>query len=239
MKRTGQLTRVDLRSLDGGDLPEPSGSADFWLFLGPSRSNKGVLFEEFVVIDDGTVVSDTDDSRDIVAATSGDGEAYRRLIQRYQLEIAQQMRRFSRDPAVRDELTHNVFVEAYLGLRNYQRKAPWIHWLRKIAVRVGFRYWTNRQGRVREVVLSEEDWKRLRGTLPEPTEAAAAADLVYALLAQLAPSDRLILTLIYLDGCTISEAAERAGWTVVGTKVRAFRARNRLRKLVEGGSSEH
>ncbi|MBX7104735.1 MAG: RNA polymerase sigma factor [Gemmataceae bacterium] len=184
------------------------------------------------------VVSDTDDARDIAAAISGDGEAYRRLVGRYQSEVAQQMRWFSRDSAVRDELTHDVFVEAYLSLRSYRGTAPWIHWLRKIAVRVGYRYWTSRQGRTCEVALSEDDWQRLRGKVPEPTEATAAADLVYALLAQLASSDRLILTLLYLDGCTMAEAAERAGWTVVGTKVRAFRARNRLRKLIEGGSDE-
>ncbi len=148
------------------------------------------------------------------------------------------MRRFCRDPAVRVDLTHDVFVEAYLSLRSYRGTAPWIHWLRKIAVRVGYRYWTNRQGRACEVLLSEDDWRRLDGTLPEPTQATAAADLVYAVLAQLAPSDRLILTLLYLDDCTMAEAAERAGWTVVGTKVRAFRARNRLRKLIEGGFDE-
>ncbi len=179
---------------------------------------------------------DADDCRDIAATLLGDGEAYRRLVERYQHDIARQMSRFSREFAVRDELIHDVFVEAYLSLRNYKSSAPWLHWLRKIAVRVGYRYWTSRKAGDREITLSDEDWQHLRGRSPDAGEAFEAAELVYALLAQLSPSDRLILTLVYLDGCTMAEAAHRAGWTVVGAKLRAFRARNRLAKLIEEGS---
>lgn len=67
------------------------------------------------------------------------------------------------------------------------------------------------------------------------SRTAAAAELVQELLAMLSPPDRLVLTLIYLDGCTMAEAAERAGWTTIGTKVRASRARQKLRDLLEGG----
>lgn len=79
----------------------------------------------------------TQDASDIAATLSGDGEAYRRLVLRYQEIISQQMCRFSRDASVREELVHDVFVEAYMSLRSYRGKAPWLHWLRKVAVRVG------------------------------------------------------------------------------------------------------
>lgn len=187
---------------------------------------------------DSGILTNTEDGRDIGEVLAGDGEAYRRLVERYQAEIARQMRRFSRDLLVQTELTQEVFVEAYMSLRSYRGTAPWLHWLRRIAVRVGYRYWSDRQAQSREITLSEDDWRRLRGSMPEPTEAADAADLVFALLAQLAPSDRLILTLLYLDGCTMSEVADRTGWTIVGAKVRAFRARNRLRTLIEDDSHE-
>lgn len=182
---------------------------------------------------------DAEDSRDVVFARLGDAEAYRRLVLRRQDEIGRMMGRFSRDPAVRDELTHDVFVEAYLGLSNYRGSAPWTHWLRKIAVRVGYRHWTKRKAKNREVVLSQEDWRRFDGASPlassSPEEAADAAELVHVLLGQLPPGDRLILTLMYLEGCSLAEAADRAGWSVVAAKLRAFRARNRLKKLIEEG----
>lgn len=177
------------------------------------------------------------DAADIAATLEGDGEAYRRLIQRYQGEIALQMRRFSRDLGERDELVHDVFVEAYRSLPSYRGTSPWLHWLRKIAVRIGYRSWRQKRGREGEVVLSPEDWDCLRGRAPPPEDAVEAAELVHAVLAQLAPSDRLVLTLMYLDGCTMAEIASRAGWTLLGTKLRAFRARNRLRKLLEEGAT--
>ena len=57
---------------------------------------------------------------------------------------------------------------------------------------------------------------------------------MHALLARLPPRDRLVLTLIYLDGCSVAEAAELTGWSQTMTKVQAHRARKKLKKLLEG-----
>ncbi len=178
-----------------------------------------------------------EDARDVAATRAGDGEAYSRLVRRYQPEVAIQMRRFSRDRLVCEELVHDVFVEAYLSLHNYRGSAPWLHWLRKIAVRVGYRFWTRREMNRNVVQISDEDWQRLRGAVSAPGSAQEAADLVAALLERLPPSDRLVLTLLYLDECSMAEAAARAGWTITGAKLRAFRARNKLKHLIEQGDS--
>ena len=176
---------------------------------------------------------DTGDSQDITETLAGDERAYRRLVERYQEMIGVQMRRFSRNVAVRQELTQEVFVEAYFSLRTFRNSAPFLHWLRRIAIRVGYRYWTQNTRR-EEISLSEDDWNKLQGKFPMPGDAEETAEIVHALLAKLPPTDRLILTLIYLDGCSLAEAADRAGWTLTGAKVNAFRARNRLRKLLGG-----
>ena len=57
---------------------------------------------------------------DVKAAAGGDGEAYRRIIDRYQDTIARRMVRFTRDPRMIEELVHDVFVEAYFGLGGYR-----------------------------------------------------------------------------------------------------------------------
>lgn len=185
----------------------------------------------------GATAENVEDVRDIAATRAGDGEAYRRLVRRYQDAIAQQMRRFTRHPQVCEDLVHDVFVEAYLGLKSYRGSAPWLHWLRKVAVRVGYRFWSRREGRGEVVELSDDDWQRLQGSVSPPGAATEAAELVFALLSRLPPGDRLILTLLYLDECSMAEAASRAGWTVTGAKLRAFRARNKLRDLIERGDS--
>ena len=81
---------------------------------------------------------------DVKAAASGDGEAYGRVIRRYQETIARRMVRFTRDRRTIEELVHDVFVEAYFSLPRYRGDAPLEHWLQRIATRVGYRYWTRR-----------------------------------------------------------------------------------------------
>lgn len=174
------------------------------------------------------------DTKDIAAIRQGNNRVYLRIIERYQEEIARQMRRFSRESAIVEELTHDVFVEAYLSLPKFRGNAPLLHWLRKIALRVGYNYWTQRNARQsHEVTLAPEDWQRLNDTHALPERASEAAELAFTLLAQLPSKDRLALTLIYLEGYSLDEVAQLTGWTLTGTKVRAFRARNRLRKLME------
>ena len=63
-------------------------------------------------------------------------------------------------------------------------------------------------------------------------DAADARDLLEELLGLLGPRDRLVLTLLYWDGCTIAEAAELTGWSRSMVKVQAFRARQRVRRIV-------
>lgn len=172
---------------------------------------------------------------DIRAAQRGDGEAFRSLVEKSQNTIALQMRRFSRDPQTCEDLTHDVFVEAFLSLQSFRGKAPWIHWLRRVAVRVGYRYWKEKQRNGTVQRLTDEQWQTLRGIGPELHLASEAADLVSGLLEQLSPDDRLVLTMTSLDGCSMAETASRCGWTVTGTKLRAFRARKKLVELIERG----
>ena len=66
-----------------------------------------------------------------------------------------------------------------------------------------------------------------------PGDALAARELVYKLLDQLKPEDRLVLQLLDLDQKTIAEISAQTGWNQTLVKVRAFRARRKLQKLFQ------
>ncbi|WP_321492362.1 sigma factor [uncultured Desulfobacter sp.] len=85
--------------------------------------------------------TDINDQELINKSLKSDADAYRLLVKRYQSRIASQMRRFSRDQLVVEELVQEVFVQAYLGLKRFSGRAPFIHWLGRIATRVGYRHW--------------------------------------------------------------------------------------------------
>ena len=60
-----------------------------------------------------------------------------------------------------------------------------------------------------------------------------AADLADRLLGTLSPEDRLTLTLIDGEDASIKEVAETTGWSESKVKVRAFRARRKVREAME------
>jgi RNA polymerase sigma-70 factor (ECF subfamily) len=183
-----------------------------------------------LVTEDSQRVTITDDSdlADIRAAAGGDGEAYARVIGRYQNTIARRVLRFSRDTRTLEELVHDVFVEAYFGLKGYRGDAPFEHWLQRIATRVGYRYWTQR--------ARESDRQSIQLYEPEAVvhgQSLDDQDEVAVALEQLPPRDRLVLTLLYLESRSVAEAADLAGWSESMIKVQAHRARQKLRTLVE------
>jgi RNA polymerase sigma-70 factor, ECF subfamily len=177
-------------------------------------------------------VVDAKDWTDVRASRGGDGPAYARLVSRYQRPIATYLWRFTRDRNELEELVQEVFVEAYLGLTKFAGRAPFLHWLKRIATRVGYRFWRHRRQRQRELALAEgADF--IAVTADGVEEARHAAEVVHLLLAELKPRDRLVLTLAYLEDCDVKEIARLTGWSATMVKVQSYRARRRFAKICE------
>lgn len=172
---------------------------------------------------------------DVRQSRKGDSDAYQRLIEQNQEHIGRILWRFTRDRLVHEELVQDVFVEAYVGLRSYRGKAPFAHWLSRIATRVGYRFWRRMARRNETERFNLEEWDQVADfneTGAEDMDPGRAAELVHRLLAQLGPRDRLVLTLRYLEGCDVAETAHRTGWTKGMVKVQSLRARKKLEKLL-------
>jgi len=173
-----------------------------------------------------------DDLRDIELSLKGDSHAYRRIIERYQQHVGGILWKFSRNAGTHEELVQDVFVEAYLSLRTYKAKAPLSHWFARIAARVGYHYWKHNEHKRETEHFSFEEWDRLaEKEKVEEVDPSEAAQLLHKLLAQLPARDRLVLTLRYMEGCSVEETAERTGWSRSMVKVQSWRAKGKLKKL--------
>ncbi len=167
---------------------------------------------------------------DIQASQGGDHEAYRRLVERYQAEVSGLMWRFCQNEAVCDELVQDVFIEAYYSLKSYKQRAPFKYWLKRIATRVGYRFWKRRTRQRQFCPL--EMIQDVAAPAPR-VDSGQVQMLAYRLLDRLCPADRLVLTLIYFDQCGTEAIAQRMGWTRAMVKMRAYRARKKLRTIVD------
>ncbi len=59
-----------------------------------------------------------------------------------------------------------------------------------------------------------------------------AKDMLDWALNTLSAEDRLVMELVYLEGLSGKEAAKLLGWSVTNVKVRVFRCRQKLQKLL-------
>jgi RNA polymerase sigma-70 factor (ECF subfamily) len=178
------------------------------------------------------------DLHEISRCLEGDNDAYTRLVQRYQDLIAARMWRFTRDKQDHQELVQEVFVEAYVSLRKYRAEAPFEHWLSRIATYIGYRYWKIRSKNRAQLSIPVEELNELAAVEPEDIDPSWAADTLHSLLEQLPPRDRLVLTLRYIEDRSIEETADLTGWTQSMVKVQAWRAKKKLRKLLQAAGVE-
>jgi RNA polymerase sigma-70 factor (ECF subfamily) len=175
---------------------------------------------------------DEPDLADVQGSLRGDGQAYARIVRRYQSQIAARMWRFTRDRNGLEELVQDVFVEGYVHLRSFKGTGPFSHWLNAIATRVGYRFW-KRQKRQASRTVHLQDWDLPDLARQESPDPRRASEAVHALLEKLPPRDRLVLTLVYLEELPLAKVAEQTGWSLVMVKVQAYRARKKLRALLE------
>jgi RNA polymerase sigma-70 factor (ECF subfamily) len=171
------------------------------------------------------------DLRDIVTALEGGQDAYERLMKRYQDGVSTWMWRFTRDRVILEDLVQEVFIEAWISLSRFKGESTFRTWLFTIATRVGYKYW-KKKAKDAAIIIEAADRLMIDNGEKEisPSEAAEA---LYGLFSRMAPRDRLVLTLMYFEEMDTKEIARMTGWTRSMVKVQAFRARNKLRKMLE------
>lgn len=186
------------------------------------------------------------DEEVIARVLSGDGQAFEKLVERYKAQVAGiVVRKVPRQEAA--EVVHQVFIKAFVSLPGYRPLKPFSHWLSTLAVRACHDFWRERY-RSRETPLSglapEPGSRRERKAeaaqaerAPDAYEAFEAWQLLDWALGHLSPADRMALTLVHLEGWTQAEAAEALGWSQAMVKLRTFRARRKLRKVITGSLS--
>jgi RNA polymerase sigma-70 factor (ECF subfamily) len=178
------------------------------------------------------------DMRDIRDSLQGDGNAYARLIGRYQTKVATRMWRFTGDERDHEELVQEVFVQAFKSLAGYRGEAPFEHWLAVISTRVGYRFWRNLSRERLTHWVPIEDLDQLTFTEPHEIDPKWAADILHRLMDRLPHRDRLVLLLRYVEEYSVQETADLTGWTQTMVKVQAWRARKKLKKLFQESGLE-
>jgi RNA polymerase sigma factor (sigma-70 family) len=144
-----------------------------------------------------------------------------------------------------EDLVQTVFMKVFANLDRFAGAVPLEHWVSRIAINTCLNQLASEKARpeLRWADLSEEQTQILEAVTADPGECEplqnlAAREIVEKLLARLSPPDRLVLTLLHLEGRSVEEVRQITGWNAPLIKVRAFRARRKLRSHFQRLMSE-
>ena len=166
-----------------------------------------------------------------------DDEAARQLVDHLYPLVYKLVRAHLPRRASEEDLAQIVFMKMFANLDQYSSSVPLEHWVSRIAINTCLNQIQAEKIRpeLRRADLSQAQCQVLDMTgavsqeLP-PDQALAAREVVEKLLALLDPAERLLLTLLHLDGHTPAEVQQITGWNSALVRVRAFRARQKLKK---------
>ena len=176
---------------------------------------------------------------DLVAAVrQGDLTCFETLVTRYQPRVFATARRYARRESEVEDIVQEAFLKAYQKLDSFRGEAPFEHWLMRLTVRTCYdalrAHQRNREFSYTDLSPAESDWLERFSTHPEAADenAAAARELVQRVLEELPAEARLIINLLEIEERSVKEIAQLTGWSVPLVKVRAFRARAKMRKCL-------
>lgn len=136
-----------------------------------------------------------------------------------------------------EDLTQEVFMKMFARIEQWRGQMPFAHWVSRVAVTtcLDALRWQKRRPELRWADLSETEAEVLDNVLHDENEtssgdAVGARELARKLLETLKPADRLVLTMMDMEGRSVADVQATTGWSATLVKVRAFRARRKLRK---------
>jgi len=174
----------------------------------------------------------------IAAVLKGDSASFEPLVQKYSPRVFATARRYARRESEVEDIAQEVWLKAFEKLNGFRGEAPFEHWLMRMTVRTCYDFLRghqrNRESSFSDLTEPENDWLDRFVTAPETAaeNVEAARLLIGRVLERLSPPARLVITLLEIEDRSVKEISKLTGWSVPLVKVRAFRARAEMRKIV-------
>ncbi len=171
----------------------------------------------------------------IAAALREDDEAARQLVRQLYPLVAKLVRAHRPARSTEEDLCQMIFVRMFRNLSQFSGAVPLEHWVSRIAITCLNQIAAEKaRPELRRADLSDEQAAMIDNLAATSDDVAvqqqlAAREMVALLLDTLKPAERLVIDLMYLQQKSVAEIGEVTGWSRALVKVRAFRARQKLK----------
>jgi len=153
-------------------------------------------------------------------------KAFEELMRRHESLLYGVCLRLVNSRADAEDVCQEVMVKVFSAIQRFEARSSFKTWLMRIATNT-CSTWRDRARRSREVAAVWAELKAQEADDPMPT---ASMD-ISSLLEQLKPREREIITLRYVADLDLKEIAEVCGLGLSATKMRLYRATERLQSL--------
>jgi RNA polymerase sigma-70 factor (ECF subfamily) len=171
-------------------------------------------------------------------APEGDLRAFEQLVHLYQKRILADCRYLTRDDANSEDLAQEVFVKAFFGLRSFEGRSSFRHWLQRIKVHHCLNHLKKREARtalaIDEAPAEEYEQLREQPIAEQKLEALEGRQRIDAILQSMPTTLRIPLVMRDMDELSYEEIAGALGVGLSAVKMRIKRGRELFRRLYTG-----
>ena len=176
----------------------------------------------------------------VEAVLAGEESAFEQIFDRHKrLAISVIGRYFHKIEEV-EEVVQVVFTKVYFEMPKFrgENDLSLASWISRIASNSCIDIIRKIRHRPEGLTYEMPDRELVMMSIPDPHDSDSERklidrDLANKLLSHIDPTDRAILEMLHTEGMSIGETARAMGWSESRIKMRAWRARKALRKLVE------
>lgn len=175
-------------------------------------------------------MDESDIAKLVIESRQGSREAFEELLSIYEKPIFNAAYRILNDYEDARDVTQNVFLKAYDGLKSFDQKHRFFSWIYRIAVNESLNLRTAKrpQGNLDDARIRE---------LHTPEKALGQRELdefIQAALMSLAIDYRIVIVLRHFNHCSYRDIGEILDIPEKTVKSRLFTARNLLRESLSG-----
>jgi RNA polymerase sigma-70 factor, ECF subfamily len=170
----------------------------------------------------------------VEASLAGQPGAFDVIVERHRRAVYQLCYRFVGNHEDASDLSQDVFIRAYRGLKNFRGQSSLATWLHRIGINVCLNRVSSKAPALESI--GAQQFVDIRAESPSDRllkdERRA---LVRAAIAQLPPKQRATLVLRMYQEMSHQEIADVLGSSVGAVKANFFHALGNLRKILQGG----
>ncbi len=174
-------------------------------------------------------------------APEGDLRAFESLIESNQRRIVADCRHITRDESVAEDLAQEVFVKAYFGMKRFEGRSSFRHWLQVIKVNHCLNHLKKQKGKTASSI--DEDGPKTTEEIKafssedRSEERVSEQQIIHRVLDAMPDSLRVPLVLRDMDELSYEEVAAQLSITLSAAKMRIKRAREWFRGQYEAQSA--